>query len=494
MIQILLNVKMEEKNWECLFLKQTDRKMESANEEIELIRGYSHDKLPLSFDSISKTFHNRNQEWFLSQLVRFLTQPNDSLRRMIKREREKMESFLVDKVSCSIIFVDSNANKEEWKTVEEETKSISDKGIIFISQNLGDKQFMQSLKKDRLYSSADNNQSLSSLLAQIFASTSLCDTSVTSDTPFGKFVQLLIHIRTGRNPSSKNFALPTIEEKPESVLSPLPTKETIKIPPATPSQQTKTKITSGKLAKEDGYAIIFNRTKVATIIEERPQSHLVPLIAHFLQIVPPDWPFVVFHSSRNEEMLKESIVIQREMASGRLTLRLIPENTPLRNGEEVSVFLTKPWFWEQFEADWILFFQTDSMVCSRSSQSLDEWVGYDYVGAPWPWMKHVRGGNGGLSMRGRKAILRAIKEHPRTPGDRPEDVWFAEKLPLVNGNIPDNEVSRKFSVENPYVKGPQRPVGMHRGGVMHPQWTTNEDFAWMEEYCPETKIFHTAPR
>ena len=86
-----------------------------------------------------------------------------------------------------------------------------------------------------------------------------------------------------------------------------------------------------------------------------------------------------------------------------------------------NYFITsRPDFLNKLLGATYLFFQTDSAFCCAGVHHLDDFLGYDYVGAPWNTTHevakmmtlHGHGGNGGLSLRKRPAMLRVLDEFP----------------------------------------------------------------------------------
>lgn len=64
---------------------------------------------------------------------------------------------------------------------------------------------------------------------------------------------------------------------------------------------------------------------------------------------------------------------------------------------------------EHVNTDHILFVQWDAMAYDRT-QWTDEFLKYDYIGAPWPWEPEGQNvGNGGFSLRSRK-LLEALQD------------------------------------------------------------------------------------
>ena len=60
----------------------------------------------------------------------------------------------------------------------------------------------------------------------------------------------------------------------------------------------------------------------------------------------------------------------------------------------------------------LLSIQWDSFV-NDPSQWTDEFLEYDYIGAPWPWHTTRRVGNGGFSLRSSR-LMRYVREHRKT--------------------------------------------------------------------------------
>lgn len=185
--------------------------------------------------------------------------------------------------------------------------------------------------------------------------------------------------------------------------------------------------------KYESQASPYNASKVALLIENRPNPILAPLILHFMAVVPPDWRFRFMGSLESVEHVNSSRSIRQHVDSGKLDLTYIPSNMTVGSQEEISRFLTNLWLYETVlqPAEWLLVFQTDSMLCANSRQSLNNFLDYDWVGAPWS--RNARfGGNGGLSLRRVSAIIDVLRNQERVQNTEPEDVWLTDRL----GNRP----------------------------------------------------------
>lgn len=188
---------------------------------------------------------------------------------------------------------------------------------------------------------------------------------------------------------------------------------------------------------------------MALLIENRPFPILAPLMLHFMSVVPPDWRFRFMGSIDSVEHINKSMAIREQVAAGKLDLTYIPSNMSTGSQEEISRFLTTLWLYEVVlqPAEWLLVFQTDSILCANSRQNINDYLEYDWIGAPWN-PKGRWGGNGGLSLRRVSAIIDILRNQKRIDGTEPEDVWLAERLAAHPGSkLANGTVSLTFSGE-----------------------------------------------
>ena len=205
----------------------------------------------------------------------------------------------------------------------------------------------------------------------------------------------------------------------------------------------------------------YNASKVALLIENRPNPILAPLMLHFMSVVPPDWRFRFMGSVESVEHLNKSMAIREQVRAGKLDLTYIPSNMTTGSQEEISRFLTTLWLYEVVlqPAEWLLVFQTDSILCANSQKNLNDYLDYHWIGAPWNpegrW-----GGNGGLSLRRVSAIIDILRSQVRADGSEPEDVWLAERLGHRPGSkLANGTVSLTFSGEMHSGQGAQVEAG-----------------------------------
>lgn len=209
----------------------------------------------------------------------------------------------------------------------------------------------------------------------------------------------------------------------------------------------------------------YNESKVALLIENRPMPILAPLMLHFMSVLPPDWRFRFMGSPESVEFVNQSVAIREQVNLGKLDLTYIPANMSTAGQEMISRFLTNLWMYETVlqPAEWLLVYQTDSILCANSRLTLNDFLEYDWIGAPWKpdgrW-----GGNGGLSLRRVSTMIDVLRNQVREEDSEPEDVWLAERVSHRPGALVANAtVSLKFSGE----RWPGEPVVVDDEASIH---------------------------
>lgn len=77
---------------------------------------------------------------------------------------------------------------------------------------------------------------------------------------------------------------------------------------------------------------------------------------------------------------------------------------------------------EHVTTDHILFVQWDAMAYD-STQWTDEFLKYDYIGAPWPWYPEGKNvGNGGFSLRSKWLLEACLSDRIKTNASDPDSV------------------------------------------------------------------------
>jgi hypothetical protein len=102
--------------------------------------------------------------------------------------------------------------------------------------------------------------------------------------------------------------------------------------------------------------------------------------------------------------------------------------------------------YDKIPTEMFLIFQTDTVIIQENKDFINEFLNYDYVGAPWSSdSNHV--GNGGLSLRRKSKMIEIIEKEDEYRRQLPEDVFFAQSA-QTNLNKPNPYEASKFSIEN----------------------------------------------
>jgi len=221
--------------------------------------------------------------------------------------------------------------------------------------------------------------------------------------------------------------------------------------------------------------------KVAVFVETRLSHSTAPLILHFMTVLGPSWSIHIFTTDRSwlEGNLPVSAPFQQAIEARRIVLRPLPPDTEFQTHGSVSQFLVQPWLWEQLQpAKHALLFQSDSIICSNSPFTVDDFLDYDFVGAPIS-PAYGAGYNGGLSLRNVDLTL-DIARTASTESMKFEDQWFYARMKERGANLPPEDVARLFAVETVYY---DYPLGYHQ-----PQRWNRERMGAVTAWCPEVAL------
>lgn len=248
---------------------------------------------------------------------------------------------------------------------------------------------------------------------------------------------------------------------------------------------------------------VFDRTRVALLMENRPLPYLVPLLIHFMAVVPPEWSFRFMGSPESLALMESNPMIRRYMGQGKLFIDPIPyeivEN--INRYSTVNHLLTRPWFYEEWlwPAEWLFLFQDDSMICSASKRTLNDFVDEDwsFIGGSAYGTNKPNGVNGGFSLRKVPHLIKALRARPieefAAAGNvASEDHYFSLTMwDLPGAKMPIGTEAIRFGVVLHYDPDPdEMPLGFHPyssdGLFRGPEGQANQDKAYA--YCPELGI------
>ncbi len=190
----------------------------------------------------------------------------------------------------------------------------------------------------------------------------------------------------------------------------------------------------------------------AIIIEPRKHEALEYVLENFLTNLDNNWNFIIFHGNKNKEYVNN--IIENKLSEYKYKITLKNLNIDNLTLTEYNNLLVSRKFYDNIPTEVFLIFQTDSIICKDYKNLINNYIKYDYVGAPW---RDRNIGNGGLSLRRKSKMLEIIDNCKYD--NRPEDVYFSLSCPDIKRNIPSFNKAMKFSVETVYN---DKSFGVHK--------------------------------
>ena len=221
-----------------------------------------------------------------------------------------------------------------------------------------------------------------------------------------------------------------------------------------------------------------NLEKEAVIVEFRKFPHIEFIIRNAIKKLGNNWSFSVICGNKNYDFLQKMI---SEMSAN---IKLIKYNRDNIDKNSYSEVLASKEFWSKLVGEKILIYQEDTCIFRYN---IDEFMEWDYIGAPWPITKNTNSklvGNGGLSLRSKSVMLKVIdkidilktqyntstfefmkKWELKIP---PEDVYFSKNIIDFNlGKVADWTIANKFCIES--IPHPN-PFGGHKFWIANKNW------------------------
>lgn len=242
------------------------------------------------------------------------------------------------------------------------------------------------------------------------------------------------------------------------------------------------------------YAIDTKASKVCVAFIE-PRCHPTSeFVLRNFRAALPHVPIVIVHGTKNEDYM-------RTIAKGiRGTFQFINSREANLPPPAYNTLLTSKEFWKQFDYEWVLTAQTDTVLLKPATGAIDELIesGIKYIGAPWSYVCNVcqnplsagcghmidqsvvasipsMVGNGGLSFRHIPTMLKALDLYSMKPEvgkvrslATNEDVFYAKAFTLMGETMPLREKALKFCVEQVAPLDWAPPLGMHKPWVYLP--------------------------
>jgi hypothetical protein len=210
----------------------------------------------------------------------------------------------------------------------------------------------------------------------------------------------------------------------------------------------------------------YNKPKykyTAIIIEPREHKALNYVLTNFYNNLSDEWQIIIFHGTNNINYVKN---IVNKFDTNRIKLINLKVNN-LTIPEYCKLFYNN-WLYDNIPTETFLVFQTDTLICPRHKDLINDFLKYDYVGAPWgeDMLKDIINvyggkdlvGNGGLSLRKKSKMLDILNKYSTRHKDGwliNEDVFFSAHAQ----NKPTAEEAKNFSIEGIYN---DKAFGVHK--------------------------------
>lgn len=214
----------------------------------------------------------------------------------------------------------------------------------------------------------------------------------------------------------------------------------------------------------------FDEQYTAIIVEPRKHKALSFVVKNALTNLPDNWNIVIMYGNQNKEFVMDIIDNDLSEYKERITTKNL--NVDNLTISDYNDLLTTKEFYDNIPSEIFLIFQTDSVICGENNELIDDFLKYDYVGAPWKDAV----GNGGFSLRRKSKTLEIISKCKR--GNENEDVYFAN--PCVSNFKPSMEKAKMFSVEAYYS---DKSFGVHKPWA----YLTNEEIDDKIKKCAPLK-------
>jgi hypothetical protein len=191
-------------------------------------------------------------------------------------------------------------------------------------------------------------------------------------------------------------------------------------------------------------------TYTAIIIEPRRHKALPFVLNNFLNNLSDEWNIIIFHGNCNIDYVKNSV----NNLEKKDRINLVNLNINNLNHITYSNLFLSTGFYNYIPTETFLVFQTDSMILEKNKALINDFLKYDYVGAPW---KDGSVGNGGLSLRKKSKMLEILNS--KWPRNGNEDIYFSYNIDKnIIYNLPDYNTAKMFSVETVFYES---PFGIH---------------------------------
>ena len=220
----------------------------------------------------------------------------------------------------------------------------------------------------------------------------------------------------------------------------------------------------------------------AVIVEMTKHNAVSFVMQNFLNNLSAEWSFVIIHGSDNKEYLENVLKNELKEHCNRIQLihlfiNIIPGD--INKNEKYDYIWKYKSIYDYIPTETFLIFNTNSLILSENKHLINDFLKYDYVGAPW--IKNGRVGNGGLSLRKKSKMIEIIDKCNFNEQNEDEFFCFQDDVFL---NRPDFEKAKQFSVETVFYES---PFGIHN--CYNENYISLENLNFLMDKYPVIKEF-----
>jgi RNA recognition motif-containing protein len=187
------------------------------------------------------------------------------------------------------------------------------------------------------------------------------------------------------------------------------------------------------------------------------------VLNNFVENLSNDWKFIIFHGNLNKEYIEE--IIDEDLSEYCEKIKMVHLPYDNMSPKEYSNLLTsKTVVYDNIDTETFLIFQTDTIIIKKNKELINEFLQYDYVGAPLLAYGNIPAsvGNGGLSLRKKSKMLEIMENEDIERRNEQEDYFFSTPLKVFLYKPSIIEAAR-FSIENYFLCN--NPFGCHKPWV-----------------------------
>lgn len=188
-----------------------------------------------------------------------------------------------------------------------------------------------------------------------------------------------------------------------------------------------------------------SNTKAAVVIESRPLYFLPAVLRNVMFFLGGGWNLYVFSGELSDRYIEDVLrgwEVQQVKLEGLVHLPRTVRSELMKSSE----------FWKTFVEDKLLVFESNCVMCGSN---VDEFLDYDFIGAPMGTADQFVL-NGGFSLRSRRKLIQCIAAG-RSQSEEPEDVFFTRMMRQMGAITPDFASASRFAVSAAYE---DHPVGV----------------------------------